>query len=101
MGGVPLNRPVVGLAVDPVTGGYWEVAADGGVFAFDAPYFGSTGNLHLARPIVGISATPDSGGYWFVASDGGVFSEGDARYSGSLPGIGVVSGAGIVGMSTG
>jgi len=101
MGGVPLNRPVVGLAVDEATGGYWEVAADGGIFAFDAPFLGSTGNLDLARPIVGISATPDSRGYWFVASDGGVFSEGDARYDGSLPGIGLVSGPGIVGMTAG
>ena len=33
-------------------GGYWEVASDGGVFAFgDARFHGSTGSLHLNAPI--------------------------------------------------
>jgi hypothetical protein len=41
MGGTPLTEPVVGMAADPTTGGYWEVAADGGVFAFHAPFYGS------------------------------------------------------------
>jgi len=27
-----------------VTGGYWEVATDGGIFSFNAPYYGSTGS---------------------------------------------------------
>jgi hypothetical protein len=31
----------MGIATDPQTGGYWEVAADGGVFSFGAPYLGS------------------------------------------------------------
>ena len=31
------------------TGGYWLVASDGGVFAFDAPFEGSAGALKLAR----------------------------------------------------
>ena len=37
MGGKPLNKPVVGIAGDQATGGYWEVASDGGLFAFNAP----------------------------------------------------------------
>jgi len=37
------------------THGYWEVAADGGVFAFgDASFYGSMGNKVLNKPIVGI-----------------------------------------------
>ena len=41
------------------TSGYWEVASDGGIFAFgDAPFYGSTGSLRLNRPIVGMTATP-------------------------------------------
>ena len=32
---------------DAATGGYWEVATDGGVFAFGAPFLGSTGALTL------------------------------------------------------
>jgi hypothetical protein len=31
-------------------------AADGGVFALDAPFSGSMGGLHLAQPVSGIAA---------------------------------------------
>ncbi|HVX20403.1 MAG TPA: N-acetylmuramoyl-L-alanine amidase [Acidimicrobiales bacterium] len=80
--------PVVGMAADPAAaGGYWVVAANGGVFAFSAPFSGSAGGLSLNRPIVGIAATPDGRGYWLVASDGGIFSYGDAAFSGSAGGL--------------
>ncbi len=72
--GLALNKPIVGMAYDPVTGGYWLVASDGGVFAANAPFYGSTGAIRLNKPIVGIAADPATGGYWLVASDGGVFS---------------------------
>ena len=55
MGGTHLNAPIVGIAADPLTGGYWEVASDGGVFAFNAPFSGSMGGTHLNAPIVGIT----------------------------------------------
>jgi len=32
---------IVGIATDLATGGYWLVGADGGVFAFNAPFYGS------------------------------------------------------------
>ena len=83
MTGTPLSKPVVGMAVDPSTGGYWLVATDGGIFSFNAPFEGSTGAMHLNRPVVGMSASPDGRGYWFVASDGGIFSFGDAQFYGS------------------
>ncbi len=57
MGGKALNKPIVGIAADPLTGGYWEVASDGGVFAFNAPFYGSMGGKPLNKPIVGIAAT--------------------------------------------
>ena len=69
-----LNRPVVGMAVDPVTGGYWLVASDGGIFSYDAPFYGSTGSLTLNQPIVGMAESDDGNGYWLVASDGGIFA---------------------------
>ena len=34
--------------------GYWLVAADGGLFAFNAPFYGSTGGLTLNAPVVGM-----------------------------------------------
>ncbi len=41
MGGHALAAPVVGMAADLATGGYWLVAADGGIFTFgDAEYYG-------------------------------------------------------------
>ncbi len=44
----------------PTGGGYWLVAADGGIFSFgDAQFYGSTGAIHLNQPIVGMAATPD------------------------------------------
>ena len=82
-----LNQPIVGMAPDTATGGYWLVGADGGVFAFDAPYYGSTGNIHLNQPIVGMAASPGGSGYWLAAKDGGIFSFGPgATFQGSMGG---------------
>ena len=41
-----------------MTGGYWEVASDGGIFNFNAPFNGSMGGTPLVKPVVGIAATP-------------------------------------------
>jgi hypothetical protein len=84
MGGTPLNKPVVGMAVMPGGDGYYLVASDGGIFAFgSAQFYGSTGSMKLNAPIVGMSMTADGAGYWLVASDGGIFSYGDAQFYGS------------------
>jgi hypothetical protein len=83
MTGTALARPVVGMAIDRATGGYWLVASDGGVFSFNAPFEGSTGGMRLNKPIVGMGATPDGSGYWLVASDGGVFSFNAPFYGGT------------------
>jgi hypothetical protein len=84
-GAVVLNAPIVTLAATPDGHGYWEVAADGGVFAFgDAGFYGSIGGQHLNAGVVGLAATPDGHGYWEVAADGGVFAFGDASFYGSI-----------------
>jgi hypothetical protein len=75
--------------------GYWEVAADGGIFAYDAPFFGSMGGKPLVKPVVGIAADPNTGGYWEVAADGGLFAF-NAPFEGSMGGKPLVSP--IVGM---
>jgi hypothetical protein len=41
LGGQALGSPVVGMASDPATGGYWLVQQDGTVTAEGAPSFGS------------------------------------------------------------
>ncbi len=82
-----LNHPVVGMTATPDGRGYWEVAADGGIFTFgDAGFYGSMGGQRLNSPVVGMTATPDGRGYWEVAADGGIFTFGDAGFYGSMGG---------------
>jgi hypothetical protein len=88
MGGTPLNKPIVGIAADGATRGYWLTASDGGIFAFQAPFLGSMGGTPLAAPIQLMAGTPDFGGYRMIGSDGGVFDFGDAQYYGrASPGL--------------
>ncbi len=88
MGGTPLNKPVVGMAVMSAGDGYDLVASDGGIFNFgSAQFYGSTGSIHLNMPVVGMALTADGAGYWLVASDGGIFSYGDAQFYGSTGSI--------------
>jgi hypothetical protein len=84
---VPATSDVATVAP---TAGYWEVGADGGVFAFgDASFYGSMAGQGLSQPIVGIASTPDGRGYWEVGADGGVFAFGDAGFYGSMAGQGL------------
>jgi len=85
MGGMPLNKPVVGLTIDPATDGYFEVASDGGMFAFNAPFQGSMGGMPLNQPVVGMAFDTLTGGYYEVASDGGIFAF-NAPFYGSMGG---------------
>ncbi len=85
--GTQLAKPIVAMAADPATGGYWLLGGDGGVFSYDAPFYGSTGNIHLAQPAVGMESTLDGKGYRFVAADGGIFDYGDAAFYGSTGNI--------------
>jgi hypothetical protein len=61
MGGVTLNRPMVGMAADFTGLGYWLVAGDGGVFSFgDSQFFGSVPGVlqpgqQLNAPVVGLA----------------------------------------------
>ena len=85
--GLPLVPPVIDIAATPDGGGYWLVAADGGIFSFgDAPFSGSTGGIPLSAPIVAMAPTPGRPGLLAVASDGGVFAFGDAVFAGSTGG---------------
>lgn len=62
-GSMRLNEPVVGMARDGDGAGYWLVAADGGIFAFDAPFVGSIPGVlrpgqRLNRPVIGMVPSP-------------------------------------------
>ncbi|MDQ1475485.1 MAG: hypothetical protein QOE62_714, partial [Actinomycetota bacterium] len=55
--GMALVRPVVAMATTADGKGYWMVAADGGIFSFNAPFFGALAGWPLAQPVVGMTAT--------------------------------------------
>ncbi|MHB8294155.1 MAG: hypothetical protein ACYDH5_05915 [Acidimicrobiales bacterium] len=72
------------MAVDPATGGYWLVAADGGVFSFgSARFYGRLPRNSLSDPVMGMAPTPNGAGYRLVAADGGIFDFGNAAFEGS------------------
>ncbi|MCA1847228.1 MAG: hypothetical protein LC792_29370, partial [Actinobacteria bacterium] len=84
MGGKPLNKPVQSLVPDRDGSGYWLVASDGGIFAFDADFHGSMGGKALNKPVTGMVRY--GSGYLMVAEDGGIFNFSDKDFAGSLGG---------------
>src|SRR5439155_326240 len=69
MGNQKLNAPVQSLVPDGDGIGYWLVASDGGIFAFEAPFKGSMGGTRLNKPVTGRVRFGD--GYLMVAGAGG------------------------------
>jgi peptidoglycan hydrolase-like protein with peptidoglycan-binding domain len=86
--GKSLAQPIVAMAATANGAGYWLVGKDGGVFGFNAPFFGSLGNFPfpLGAPITGMTATPDGKGYWLVGADGYVYPFGTAAWFGGMNG---------------
>jgi hypothetical protein len=82
MGGKSLNAPVQSLVPDADGAGYWLVASDGGIFAFDAPFRGSMGGTRLNKPVTGMVRFGD--GYLMVGEDGGIFNFSSGAFAGSL-----------------
>jgi len=70
---LPVSKP----ALTP-TPGYWLVGTDGGVFSFNAPFFGSSasqcananGSIGTIFCATAIASTPDGGGYTIVTPFG-------------------------------
>ncbi len=75
-GGLRTDGAVIGIAVDPLDGGYWLATSKGAVYAEGAVNWGSAAGLKLASPIVSIAAWPDGAGYWLAAQNGDVYSYG-------------------------
>ena len=70
------------MTADNATGGYWLVAADGTVTAFDAPQLGPVAGALPVAPVVGIASTADGKGVWEVTRTGAVYAYGDAAFRG-------------------
>jgi hypothetical protein len=71
------------MAATPDAGGYWLVAADGGVFTFgDARFAGAPSSGAAA-----IVPTPSGAGYWVVDLAGHVWPYGDATAIGDAAGV--------------
>jgi len=93
-GSKPLAAPIVGAAASPNGGGYYLVAADGGVFdfgnakfdgsAYSIGYTGLGGSHPLPSPVASIAPNPDGNGYWAITQGGNLFSFGGAA---SLPSV--------------
>ncbi len=57
--------------------GYWLAAADGGIFSYGVPFFGSQSGTALSQPIMGMAAVPGgTGGYNLAEGNGTVFADG-------------------------
>ena len=82
MGSTPLNAPVQSLVPDDDGDGYWLVASDGGVFAFNADFNGSLGAVRLNKPVTGMVRYGN--GHLMVGEDGGIFNFSDRPFAGSL-----------------
>jgi subtilase family serine protease len=52
--------------------GYWLVTADGHVYAFGVPSYGSVASPN--SPVVGIAGDRQTGGYWVVTAKGKVYA---------------------------
>ena len=80
-----LAAPIVAMVPSNDGGGYFMVAADGGVFAFgDAQFAGSCPSIGGCSGAA-VAVMPDASGrgYWLVTALGNVYSFGDAASYGS------------------
>jgi hypothetical protein len=59
------------------------VAADGGIFSFGAPFFGSLGASPPSTPVIAMAPSVDGNGYYLLSSGGGIYAFGDAPFLGS------------------
>jgi hypothetical protein len=83
--GKKLNAPIVGMVPSADGGGYFMVAADGGVFAFgDAKFEGSCPGIGgCSGAAVAVMPDASGNGYWVVTATGHVYTFGDAAYFGA------------------
>ena len=69
MGGTSLTRPITAMTIDPATGGYWLVGGDGGIFSFNAPFFGSYYSIGVTWVTDAVGITAVEGGNDYCVSE--------------------------------
>jgi hypothetical protein len=79
--------PQVPFTATRPQGGHIVVGGDGGVFAYDAPFYGSLGGVALGTPIIDAVWTKTGAGYYLLSSDGAIFGFGDGVYKGGFNGF--------------
>jgi hypothetical protein len=79
-----LNEPIVGLVPSANGKGYYMVASDGGVFAFNASFAGSCPGIGgCSGAAVAVAPDASGDGYWIATATGHVYAFGDAPYFGA------------------
>jgi hypothetical protein len=73
---------IVDISISLDGQGYWLVGTDGGVFSFNAPFYGSRGTELENAKTSAMCADPLGRGYWLFGEDGGVFTFGEVLYYG-------------------
>jgi len=82
--GISLVGNVIDMAVRYNGTGYYLLGKDGGVFAFNAPYYGNTSTF--TSEATAIETHPSTDGYWVLLQDGGVITFGGVSFHGSAAG---------------
>jgi hypothetical protein len=79
-----LNEPIAGIVPSANGKGYYMVASDGGVFAFNASFAGSCPGIGgCGGPAVAVAPDASGNGYWLATATGNVYAFGDAPYFGA------------------
>ena len=79
-----LNQPIVGIVPSANGQGYYMVAADGGVFAFNSTFAGSCPGIGgCSGAAVAVAPDASGKGYWLATSTGQIYSFGNAKYFGA------------------
>jgi hypothetical protein len=85
--GNSLAAPIVGIVPSVNDQGYYMVASDGGVFAFNSNFAGSCPGIGgCSGAAVAVAPDASGNGYWLVTATGHVYTFGDATFYGA-PGL--------------
>lgn len=80
------NHELVGIGLADSDDGYWQVARDGGVFAYGNAAFHGSAAPAGRTDIIGMAARPQGDGYWVAAANGAVYGFGAAAHRGDMAG---------------